>query len=52
MNRYNIGKTDDSEQRKVSSAMILFTNCCAHAVHSMSYSFELQFYVHPEAMAS
>ena len=27
--------------------IILFTNCCAH-VHSISYSFKLQFYVHPE----
>jgi hypothetical protein len=27
--------------------MVPFTNCCAHT-HPMSYSFKLQFYVHPE----
>jgi hypothetical protein len=27
--------------------MILFTTCCAH-IHSISYSFKLQFYVNPE----
>lgn len=27
--------------------MIVFTNCCAH-IHSISYSFKLQFYIDPE----
>jgi hypothetical protein len=31
----------------VSGAKILSTNCCAH-INSISYSFKLQFYVHPE----